>query len=164
MIIRSWACLNRHCLHSWDGEGDHPPCPECRGIRVKWIPRPFAIKSEKTKAVDRSVAQLTSVYGDKDYRSPRRHESMAPKVNPSVTPGKTMRYNPAGGNAVAGAGIDMPIDQQGRPVAICAPTGVTAKLPVSGLEQKVGVSSRTHSKSGGTGAVPNYQARHQGPR
>jgi hypothetical protein len=114
--------------------------------------------------VDRSVAQLTSVYGDKDYRSPRRHEAMAPKINPAVTPGKTMRYNPAGGNAVAGAGIDMPIDQQGRPMAICAPTGVTAKLPVSGLEQKVPTSSRTHSQSGGTGAVPRYQARHQGPR
>lgn len=137
MVIRSWACLNRHCLNQWDGEGDHPPCPKCGGLRVKWVPRPVAIRGERTKEIDRTVAQLTATYGDKNYRSPRSRESMAPKLNPTPTAGKSMTFAPKLPPGMEGWRTEVPLDQSGRPVAICAPTGVTAPLPIKGLEAKV---------------------------
>jgi len=159
MIIRSWACLNRHCLHQWDGDGDHPPCPRCRGIRVKWVPRPVAILSAKTKQVDATVAQLTATYGDKNYRSPVRHERVAPRVNPIATPGKTMRFEPKG---MAGWAADLPLDAAGNPAAICSPTGVTAKLPISADRLGTRVQVAKNSPSA-TGSVPKYEARYQPP-
>jgi hypothetical protein len=149
--------LNRFCIHQWDGEGEHPPCPRCGGIQVKWVPKPVAIKSEKTKQVDRTVAQLTATYGDKDYRSPRRHERMAPQVNPSVVAGKTMDFTPKG---FSGWTTKVPVDANGNPHAICAPTGVTAKLPIQGLEKRVPVSKASPST---TGSRPQWEARHNPP-
>lgn len=126
MIIKTWACLNRHCLRVFDSTaGDYPPCPRCGGIRVKWVPRALNIKSEKTVMTDRDVRQLQEVYGDKNYRSPKRYESAAPKVNPTAVPGKTMRFAPAG---VQGWAADVPIGPDGNPLAYCAPSGVTAKI------------------------------------
>jgi hypothetical protein len=154
MIIRTWFCLNRWCKTTFDGEGDHPPCPRCGGIHVQWVPKPVAIRSEKTKQIDRTVAQLTGTYGDKDYRSPRRHERMAPPVNPTVTPGKTRRFEP-----VKGWAVELPLDQNGAPVGICAPTGVTAV-------QKAAVGARApidKRSATATGAVPKYEARHNPP-
>lgn len=160
MIIRSWICLNKHCLHQWDGEGDHPPCPRCGGIRVQWVPRPVALRSDRTKEIDRTVSQLTAAYGDKNYRSPRRHESTAPKVNPVVTPGKTMKFQPAG---MAGWSVDLPLDAAGNPASICAPTGVTAKLPIAA--GKLGVKTQVSEKSpNSTGMVPKYEAVHRGTK
>lgn len=157
MIIRTWACLNRHCLNVFDGDTDFPPCTACGGIRVKWVPRPVAILSEKTKQVDKTVAQLTATYGDKNYRSPRRHESTAPKLNPAVVPGKTRRFEPAG---MAGWAADLPLDAAGNPVAICAPTGVTAKLPIAQTGQKVPMSK---ASPGPTGSTPRYEASYRPP-
>lgn len=157
MIIRTWACLNRHCLHVFDGDGEHPPCVRCHGIRVKWVPRPVAILSDATKKADRTVAQLQSAYGDKNYVSPRRNERMAPKVNPIATPGKTISFEP---KASPGWKTEVPLDQNGSPVAFCGPTGVTAKLPIS--KDKLGVRVPVDKRSASnTGAVPKYEARHQ---
>lgn len=156
MIIRTWQCLNRRCLHRWDGEGDHPKCINCGGLHVKWIPGGFAIKSERTRNVDATVAQLQTVYGDKNYRSPRRDEAVAPKVNPPVAPGKTQRFEP-----MTGWAVNMPIDQQGRPVSICAPTGVTAKVQIdkSQLGAKVG-STKVGATTIGVGG--KIEASHKG--
>ena len=159
MIIRSWACCNRHCLHQWDGEGDHPPCPRCGGLRVKWVPRPVAIRGERTKEIDKTIAQLTSTYGDKNYRSPRRYESTAPKVNPTATPGKTMTFEPKG---MTGWKAEVPLDRNGAPVAMCAPTGVVSPLSIS--KDKLGVRVPVDKRSAtDTGAIPAYQARHRPP-
>lgn len=157
MIIRSWACLNRHCINQFDGEGEFPPCPKCGGMRVKWVPRPVAIRSAKTTQIDRTVAQLTATYGDKDYRSPRRHESVAPKINPATTPGKTRRFEP-----MTGWAVDLPLDAAGNPASICAPTGVTAKLPIAA--DKLGTRTPLDKRSASpTGAVPIYEGRHNPP-
>jgi hypothetical protein len=156
VIIRSWCCLNRHCVHQWDGEGDHPPCPRCGGLRVKWIPRPVAFKSERTKEIDRTVSQLTATYGDKNYRSPRSRESMAPRINPVPVSGKTMRFTPTG---MVGWSADLPIDQNGNPVPVCTTTGVTAKLPIQGLEAKVPQNQKLAKATPQT----TYHARWQPP-
>jgi hypothetical protein len=159
MIIRSWFCLNKHCQNQWDGEGDHPPCPRCGGIRVQWVPRPVAIRSEATKKIDGTVRQMTSVYGDKNYRSPRRDESMAPRASP-VASGKTQRFTPSGHTNWA---VDLPLDVNGQPVAICAPTGVTAKLPVAG--DKLGSKNQANKWAAtATGAVPRYEYVHKGDK
>jgi hypothetical protein len=153
VIVRSWACLNRHCVNVFDmADADFPPCPRCGGLRVKWVPRPIAIKSEKTKQIDRTVTQLTETYGDKNYRSPRKHEATAPKVNPTVTPGKSMTFSPAG---MPGWKTEVPLDAKGAPAAICAPTGVTASLTVKGLEKKVPVDKRSPTSHG---SRPKYEA------
>ncbi len=144
-------------MNVWDGEGDHPPCVRCGGIRVKWVPRAVAIRSERTKEIDRTVSQLTATYGDKNYRSPRRHESTAPKVNPVATPGKTRRFEP-----MTGWAVDLPLDAAGNPASICAPTGVTAKLPIAA--DKLGTRTPVDKRSASpTGAVPHYEAVHRPP-
>jgi hypothetical protein len=159
MVIRSWCCLNKNCVHQWDGEGEYPPCPRCGGIRVRWVPKPVAIRSEATKKIDMTVNQLVSTYGDKNYRSPRTHESVAPRVNPVQTPGKTQRFQPAG---MAGWAVDMPVDANGQPVSVCAPTGVTAKLPIAA--DRLGVKAPLSKASPSpTGSVPSYEARHNPP-
>ncbi len=157
MIIRSWICLNRHCVHEYDAEGDYPPCPRCGGLRVKWVPRPVAIRSEKTKAADASVRQLTDIYGDKNYRSPRRHEAMAPKVNPTTTAGKTMRFEPKG---MAGWSADLPLDGAGNPVAICSPTGVTAKVSLSPGQ----LGTRVPESGPSLGKHTRFDASHRPPK
>ena len=124
MIIKTWLCLNKHCLNQFDSsDGEFPPCVRCGGIKVKWVPKPFGIKSERTKQADRDVRGLQEAYGDRDYRSPRRGESAAPRTNPVPIQGKTQRFTP-----MAGWSADVPIDQSGNMVPYCAPTGVTAKI------------------------------------
>jgi hypothetical protein len=148
MIIKTWACLNRHCVNVFDSTaGDYPPCPRCGGIRVKWMPRALNIKSEKTAMTDRDVRDLQKVYGDRNFNSPRRGESAAPKVNPVTTPGKTMRYAPAG---VQGWAAEVPIDRNGNPVAYCATSGVTSKISAA-IGQRVS-ASRLGGKTLGVGA------------
>lgn len=126
MIIKTWACLNRYCQKVFDSSaGDFPPCPLCGGLKVKWVPKPVAVRSERTKTIDRDVAALKDIYGDKNYRTPRRGESVAPRANGAVGD-RSQRYAP-----VSGWGVDVPLDGNGNFVPHCAPTGVTARVSVS---------------------------------
>jgi hypothetical protein len=155
MVVRTWFCLNKFCRHTFDmADADHPPCVRCGGIHVKWIPKQVNILGERTKQADRDVRALQQVYGDKNYRSPQRHEAVAPKLNPVVTPGKTIPFTP-----MQGWSADIPVDASGAPMTVCAPTGVTAKLPVNSIGQRVPVDKRSATS---TGAIPKYEARHQG--
>ena len=45
MIAKSWACLNRNCLNTWNTFADRDPysCPSCTGVRIKWVPKSIAI-------------------------------------------------------------------------------------------------------------------------
>jgi hypothetical protein len=112
VINRTWFCLNKWCRHEFTvADQDHPPCVRCGGLHVRWVPKPIAIKSEATKKADRSVADLQQQYGDKNFNSPRMGERMAPKVNPTPVPGRTMKF--AAPN-VQGWAVDLPLDPNGR--------------------------------------------------
>jgi hypothetical protein len=131
MIIRSYACLNRRCRFEFDSEGDFPPCPRCRGIRVQWVPKPVAINSSRTAAIDKTARELAADFGLTDFRSPQpgRAAMPAPPIsNPERPPAGRdgNMFEPARGwriklpdEALAGGGH-----------AVCAPTGVTAKIKV----------------------------------
>ena len=59
MIYRTWLCLNRYCLHeNTVADADHPPCPACGGLKVKWLPKAVAIKSARTNSIDNTVAPI----------------------------------------------------------------------------------------------------------
>jgi len=129
MRVMSFGCLNRNCLNEFTTQVHNeqfPPCPRCGGLKVKWVPGGFAIKSATTQNIDRTVAELRETYGDKNYRSPARDESMAPKVNPSMG-SHAWDYKPNNG---MGWGGRIPLDANGRPVAACVPSGVSAPLSV----------------------------------
>ena len=125
VVVKSWACLNRYCLAVFDSSaGDFPPCIHCGGLKVKWVPRPVAVRSERTTNIDKTVGELQATYGDKDYRSPVRGQPMAPRANGAVG-NRSQRYTPAG---MPGWAADVPLDASGNFVAHCAPTGVTARI------------------------------------
>jgi hypothetical protein len=111
--------LNRHCVLEFTVEGEQPPCPRCGGTKVKWLPRPFAIRSEATRKVDATVAEVVAVQGDKNYASPVRGERMAPRVNPTLGAGLTM--TPSG----------IPVDRNGNPQFYCGTVPVTAATVAS---------------------------------
>lgn len=71
MITRSYTCLNRNCLNEFDSTEDHPPCPNCGGLRVKWLPRPVAI-GRVAGSIDKDVRALADTYGMADINSPQR--------------------------------------------------------------------------------------------
>jgi hypothetical protein len=96
MINRTLFCLNKHCRHEFtmatQGEA-HPPCPRCGNLHVRWVPKPVAIRSQATQKIDATVAELV---GQKNMNSPRMGERMQPRINPTVVPGRTQRFAPAG--------------------------------------------------------------------
>jgi len=150
VIRRTWACLNRHCIHEFTTEGNYPPCPQCGGIRVKWLPQPFAIKSEATRKVDATVAEVSKTLGEKNYRSPVRGESMAPKVA-AAPPRGTMKVSPQ-----PGWSLDVPTDRAGYPVSFCGPTGVSSRLSTQ-------VGDRVSKvRASGPGPTPRVVHTHKG--
>jgi hypothetical protein len=158
MIYRTWFCLNRHCKYEFTmADADHPPCPRCGGLHVKWIPGTTGIISGKTRAIDATVKDLQARNPqgvDINYQSPRRGERMMPRINP-VTNGRSRKWSPQ-----AGWNIDLPETPNGQLYnqSICSPAGITAKLSTP-----VGTAHGAHKWAAtSTGVVPRYEARHSG--
>lgn len=132
MIIRTYSCLNRRCRHEFDSDGDFPPCPRCRGLRVQWVPRPVNINSARTAGIDATARQLAADYGLTNFRSPQPGQPAIPPARPAPP----QPPPPASGRANVfepqqGWRITLPDDAlQGAGHAVCAPTGVTAKVKV----------------------------------
>lgn len=123
MVIRTYSCLNRRCRHEFDSAGDFPPCPRCRGLRVQWVPRPVNINSSRTAAIDQTARQLAADFGMTNFRSPVAGQAAMPPIAAS---GNRNVFEPQ-----QGWRIEVPDDAltgQGR--AVCATTGVTAKVKV----------------------------------
>lgn len=159
MIYRTWFCLNRHCQHEFTVvDVDNPPCPRCSGTRVKWLPRTTGIISGKTAAIDKTVAELKTQYGDVNFNSPRAGERMQPRSMPGLVPGRTRRYAPGGGGGWA---AELPTDPNGRlyDSAYCGHTGVTSKVAAQ-VGNRVPVDKRAATT---TGAIPKFEARHIPP-
>lgn len=136
MIIRSYSCLNRHCRHEFDSDGDFPPCPRCRGLRVQWVPRPVNINSERTRRIDATARQLAADHGLSNFNTPTAGQpavgrnqagrpAIQPTQNPASPPGPNI-FEPQPGWRIAVPDAAL----QGKGAALCAPVGVTAKVKV----------------------------------
>ena len=133
MIVRTYACLNRHCRHEFDhaggGGGGFPPCPRCRGLRTQWIPRPVAIRSPATTHADTIARQLAADFGMTNFASPQVGRAAIrgrPGYTTTPQPNGPMTYEPQ-----PGWRVNMPAEAlAGDGKAFCAPTGVTAKIKV----------------------------------
>jgi len=123
MIIRTYSCLNRYCRHEFDAEGDFPPCPRCRGLRVQWVPKPVAIRSASMKRIDTTARELAADFGLSNFQSPRFGE---PAVKPAPQKTGENYFEP-----MKGWRINVPdAALAGQGHALCMPTGVTAKIKV----------------------------------
>lgn len=150
-VWRTWACLNRRCKHQFNAQADFPPCPRCGGLRVNWVPQPFAIKSERTKMGDwaaKSLEEQARAGGMTNLQSPRRDERMAPKVSVQGQKMGPMDYEP-----VKGWKVTLPAMQ-----AMCAPTGLTAPLKNKDYQFMDRVAPRTPGFSDPT---PVIEASHR---
>ena len=161
MIIRSYSCLNRRCQLTFDSELDHPPCPNCRGLRVQWVPRGFGIKSDRTTQIDKTARELAADFGMTNFRTPAPGQSaIAPRPQPTATfksPGKNERnvFEP-----MPGWRISLPDDAlQGAGHAVCAPTGVTAKIRVDPNQGALKADPRVDMRS-----VTRIEASHRGSK
>lgn len=159
MIVKSWLCLNKWCVHEYTmADADHPPCPRCGGLHVRWVPKPVAIRSAATQKADRTVAQMQKQYGDKNFNSPRMHERMAPQVNPTVTPGKTQHFAPA--SPLPGFALDVPVGPSGAiEQCYCGPTGVYSKVSAP-IGARAGI---TKVGGKGIGVGGKFEASHRPP-
>jgi hypothetical protein len=126
MIYRSYCCLNRRCAHEYTSTDDHPPCPRCGGLRVKWLPKPFSIASGRTADIDATVAGLVEQAGITNYNTPVRGQPVMQRTGPTGAPVDNLQFAP---KAMPGWGVNLPAQcLHGQGQAYCAPTGVTAKL------------------------------------
>jgi len=155
MVIRSYTCLNRNCRNEFDSSEDHPPCPRCRGLRVQWLPRPVNINSRgRAAAIDKTVRELVEAHGMTDFRSPQRGESVMKRPTPPPS-GEAHAFEPQ-----PGWRINMPDSaMQGRGHAVCATTGVTAKVAVPfdravPASKTLGAASRIEGSYRPKGGIP----------
>ena len=130
MVIRSYSCLNRRCQTEFDSSGDFPPCPRCRGLRVQWVPRPVAIRSSATTAIDATARQIATDYGLTNFATPERGK---PAIRPA--PGPQPTHSPHRGEPNVfepqpGWRVKLPDNVLAANQAACMPAGVTAKIKV----------------------------------
>jgi hypothetical protein len=156
MIYRTWFCLNKYCRSEFTvADADHPPCTRCGCLHVRWVPKPFGIKSERTKQADQAVKEVKEIYGDKNYNSPQRYERMEPRHNPIPVKGQTRKYAAPG---MEGWATEVPVDKNGHYFSsYCGTTGVTA--PVS-VPQNARIPVLPNSPTA-IGSVPQIQASHR---
>jgi len=161
MIIRTWACLNRNCRNEWTADGDHPKCPKCGALKVKWVPGGFAIM-KKSPGYDKTIRSLTDHAGMTNMSDPVAGERSAPKV----TVPKAARFEDI---KVAGVSGKVGIASDGSPVPTCLPNGMSDKVTVStgtnfrdgGVSVPVRVGDRM-MKAPLSGPTPLVVARHKG--
>jgi len=160
LIYRTFACLNRNCLHEFTvTDQEAAPCPRCSGARTKWVPRTTGVISGKTRQADQAVRELRDAYGDKNYNSPRIGQRAEPRHNPVVVPGKGRKFAPAANPTWA---TELPTTSDGKLYdgAYCGTTGVTAKVShgVGNSAAAIPVAKNSASR---TGAIPKFEASHR---
>jgi hypothetical protein len=123
-ITRTFSCLNRNCQTEFDSSEDYPPCPRCGGLRCKWLPKPVAINSGATAAIDLTARQLAEDHGLTNFNTPQLGR---PAVNLPAMNGETAgSFEP-----MPGWKINLPAAAlSGGGTSVCMPTGVTAKIKV----------------------------------
>lgn len=157
MITRTYSCLNRRCQTEFDATADHPPCPRCRGLRVQWVPKPVAINSGATRQIDHTAARLAADFGMSNFRSPSRGKPASLAAAPAPVSAERNVFEP-----MPGWRINLPAAAlSGAGAAVCAPTGVTAKVKV---DPNAGPLKETNPATGMAAlrAATVIEARHAG--
>lgn len=120
---------------------------------MQWVPKPVAIRSSLTSSIDKTARELAADFGLTNFRTP---EAGKPAVSPRAGNGNNV-FEP-----MKGWRVQLPDDAltgQGR--AVCAPTGVTAKIKVDpnagGLKENPGfgldrmrANTRVEGSTGGS--------------
>ena len=89
---------------------------------MQWVPRPVAIRSSSMAAIDATARQLADDYGLTNFHSPEFGQPAVRKSAPA--PAKNIERGPNTYEPQPGWRINLPDH------AVCAPTGVTAKVKV----------------------------------
>ncbi len=121
-VYRTWGCKNRHCRNEWTDDGDHPKCPKCGSLQVKWIPGGFAI-AKKSPGYDRTIRSLTDHAGMTNMADPRAGERA--KGRPEIPTAARFQEVKVGGFTG-----QVGLDARGTPVPTCLPNGMTEKIAV----------------------------------
>jgi hypothetical protein len=153
MVSRSYSCLNRRCQYEFTSDGNHPPCPRCRGLRVQWVPKSFGINTTRTASIDKTARELAADFGLTNFRSPEAGRSAV--ALPATTGQTAGTFEPQ-----PGWKINMPasaLSGQGR--AVCEPTGVTAKVKVdfgqrAEASKTLGAGSQVQASYRPPGGIP----------
>ena len=123
MPTRSWICLNRRCVAEFDATDNNPACPNCGGVRCKWVPKPVNIARGVATRVDRDVQGLAEDYNLTNFNSPQRGRKAA------MTPASTAQTHTFAPKSMPGWAGALPVDPQtGAIQPACVTTGVKAKL------------------------------------
>jgi hypothetical protein len=123
MIIRTWGCLNRRCRNEWTADGDHPPCPKCGALKVKWIPGGFHV-AKKSPGYDKTIRSITERAGMTNMNDPAAGERAAPR--PKVAAAAKFQDI-----TVGGYGGKVGLDAAGRPVPTCMPNGMSDTMTIA---------------------------------
>lgn len=161
MIIRTYGCLNRQCRNEWTADGDHPPCPRCGSLKVKWIPGGFAIM-KKSVGYDKTIRTLTDRAGMTNMNDPQAGQRSAPRV---AAPAAAQFQDISVGGFKGRVGLD----KNGSPVPTCLPNGMTdtVAVPLGGKfsEGRVSVPVKQGDRvvqAALRGPTPKVVARHKG--
>ncbi|HZP77542.1 MAG TPA: hypothetical protein VFB45_15465 [Pseudolabrys sp.] len=121
MVTRTYACLNRNCRNEFDSEANHPSCPRCKGLRVKWVPKGFAIM-KKAPGYDATIRTLTDRAGLTNMNEPRHGERAAPHRYEGPRAAKFEERQIGSFRGKVG------IASNGSPVASCEPNGMSQRV------------------------------------
>jgi hypothetical protein len=103
---------------------------------VQWVPRAFGIKSDRTTQIDKTARELAADFGMHNFRSPELGKPAIDKPTAHPATSQTSWRTPPAGTPnvfepMPGWRIQIPdYALQGQGHAVCAPTGVTAKIKI----------------------------------
>lgn len=162
MATRTFACLNRRCKNEFDSQRDHPPCPLCQGLKVKWVPKGFAIVSKST-GYDATIKTLADRAGLTNVNDPRAGQRAAPHA-PNAVKYVEQKFGSFSGK--------VGLDARGAPVPTCLPNGMTDTVAIqvtSGQQPKFTPSVAVPHRQGDRtvmaplrGPTPKIVAKHKG--
>jgi hypothetical protein len=123
-VIRSWQCLNtRRCGSTFDSWDANPECPQCRGVRVSWIPGGGHIAGT-SRTCDADLRALADCFSLTDMNSASTDRGAKKiKAPPPAQAAPLHTFAP---------GFSAPVDM--RQGAVCVPSSSAIK-PVA----KVGI-------------------------
>jgi hypothetical protein len=107
------------------------------------VPKPVAIRSGATTGADQTLKELADDFGMTNLRSARAGERAAPPVTPANVVNFHLKSAPAWGGQFA-------IGPDGKPNAMCVPTGVTGKMKGTNIIDQRARYTRDFDKGAGS--------------
>jgi hypothetical protein len=158
MISRNWACQNARCRAEFHSYEPNPACPECRCVRVSWIPGGGHVAGT-AGACDAELRKLADAYGLSDLNSAQRDQA----AKPIAVQRPVERGTPAMNFGPFAAQVDPARSRtsENPSGAQCVPAANSV-----GFRAKVGIGSRlAHSRTvPGVHSATAIEAQHRPPR